>query len=174
MVGSADQLVPALSTGPDIREELYRKHAAGAYRRALRLLGNAADASETVHDVFIALFEDLARYRGGSMNAYIYSAVTHACLKRLRERRTHARIDADRPWVADADPGTSAESTLLARSMLASMPEELAQVAVYYHLDELSHREIAEVLSCSHRHVGNLLQRLARWAEREELRACRR
>jgi RNA polymerase sigma factor (sigma-70 family) len=163
-----------LSARPDEREELYRKHAAGAYRRALRLIGNAADASEVVHDVFVSLFESSTHSQIGHMNAYLYGAVTHACLKRLRTRRTRARIDTERPLALDSHPGTQAESALIARATLASMPEELAQVAVYYYLDELSHREIADVLGCSHRHVGNLLQRLTRWAEREELRTCQR
>lgn len=162
-----------MSATSDEREELYRKHAAGAYRRALRLIGNAADASEVVHDVFVSLYEN-PHAQVGNMNAYLYSAVTHACLKRLRNRRTRARIDAERLPVAQGDSGLRAESSLIARATLASMPDELAQVAVYYFLDELSHREIAEVLGCSHRHVGNLLQRLTRWAEREELRTCRR
>lgn len=162
-----------MSTTSDQREDLYRKHAAGAYRRALRLLGNEADAAELVHDVFVALFEHPAQ-QVGNMNAYLYGAVTHACLRRIRDRRTRARIDSERHPMVEPNPGTHAESSLIARATLASMPDQLAQVAVYYYLDELNHREIAEVLGCSHRHVGNLLQRLTRWAEREELRTCQR
>ena len=137
-------------------------------------MGNAADAAEIVHDVFVSLFENPVQCQVGNMNAYLYSAVTHACLKRLRNRRTRARLDAERQHVQPDNPGTHAESSLIARATLASMPDQLAQVAVYYYLDELSQREIAEMLGCSHRHVGNLLRRLTLWAEREDLRICRR
>lgn len=157
------------------RDELYRKHAAGAFRRAQRLLGSAADAGEVVHDVFIALFERPERYRGGAMSAYVYGAVTHACLNRLRNLRTRQRLTREHELMADlrVDPGTAAETSFVARATLAMLPEPLAQVAVYYYVDELSHREIAEVLGCSHRHVGNLLARLKSWAETQEQRACR-
>ena len=162
-----------MSATSDQREELYRKHAAGAYRRALRLMSNAADAAEVVHDVFVSLYERPSLHQVGNLNAYLYGAVTHACLKRLRDHRTRSRIVSEQQPVASPH-GMHAESSLIARSTLASMPDQLAQVAVYYYLDELSHREIAEVLGCSHRHVGDLLQRLAHWARREELRTCRR
>ena len=108
------------------------------------------------------------------MSAYLYGAVTHACLNRIRNQRNRARLAAEHIDPPAADPGTAPEVALLARSTLASMPEPLAQVAIYYYLDELTQREIAEVLGCSHRHVGELLQRLTRWAERQEIRACRR
>ena len=37
--------------------ELYRKHAPAAFRRAQRLLLDVSDADDVVHDVFLALFE---------------------------------------------------------------------------------------------------------------------
>jgi DNA-directed RNA polymerase specialized sigma24 family protein len=52
------------------------------------------------------------------------------------------------------------------------MPEPLALVAVYYYVDELSHAEIARIMGCSSRHVGNLLERLTLWAANEESAAC--
>jgi RNA polymerase sigma-70 factor (ECF subfamily) len=48
------------------------------------------------------------------------------------------------------------------------MPSELGQVAMYYLVDGLTHREIAQLLSCSRRHVGNLLARLQAWDEGTE------
>jgi RNA polymerase sigma-70 factor (ECF subfamily) len=33
---------------------------------------------------------------------------------------------------------------------------------VYHYLDGMSHAEVAEVLGCSRRHVGDLLVRVAR------------
>jgi RNA polymerase sigma-70 factor (ECF subfamily) len=48
------------------------------------------------------------------------------------------------------------------------MPDELAQVVVYAYVDEMTHQEIADVLRCSRRQVGNLLQRALELVGAEE------
>lgn len=155
-------------------DRLYRAYAPAAFRRAQRLLGSASDADEVVHDVFLALFEQPEKYRGGSLlSTYLYSAVTHASLNRLRNRRTRERLN--RAHVASAEPvdaGDRSEWRVGARHLLAQLPNELAEVAVYHHVDELSQREIARVLGCSHTHVARLLLRLTSWLSERERRAC--
>lgn len=161
--------------GKDPRDELYRLHAAASFRRAQRLLGSQADADEVVHDVFLALFErpDFGRH-AANMSAYLYGAITHACLNRIRNQRNRERLRAEHAraapvsWVAETAP----EWSLTARALLAGLPDEVACVAVYYYIDELSQREIAEILGCSRRHVGNLLARLLHWAQGQEKLLC--
>lgn len=158
----------------DLCEELYRKHAPAAFRRAQRMLGSVSDADEVVHDVFLRLFEHPDQFQGQSRaSTYLHSAVTHECLNRIRNRRTRARLTQEHVhlWAA-SDPGTGAESAALAHGLLAQLPETLAAVAVYYHLDELSQREIAAVLGCSHSHVAQLLVQLESWLAAKEKAAC--
>jgi RNA polymerase sigma-70 factor (ECF subfamily) len=156
-------------------DALYRTHAPSAFRRARRMLGSDADAHEVVHDVFLSLLERPEQFAGkSSMTTFLYSAVTHACLNRLRNRKTQSRLLADndarvRPGGAPAPPP---DHSATLRSALSAMPDPLAQVAVYYYMDELTHEEIARVLDCSRRHVGDLLQRLSRWAEAQEAAPC--
>lgn len=158
----------------DLCEELYRRHAPAAFRRAQRMLGSVSDADEVVHDVFLRLFEQPNQFLGRSrLSTYLHGAVTHECLNRIRNRRTRARLTEERRHLLHAsDPGTSAESALAVRDLLAQLPETLAAVAVYYYLDELSQREIAGVLGCSHSHVANLLAQLASWLKDQEKAAC--
>jgi RNA polymerase sigma-70 factor (ECF subfamily) len=155
-------------------EELYRQHAPAAFRRAERMLGSVSDADEVVHDVFLRLFEQPGQFLGMSgISTYLYSAVTHECLNRIRNRRTRTRLGEQRAQLEPtSDPGTQAEASLVARDLLAALPEPLATVAVYYHLDELSHREIGAILGCSHSHVGHLLAKLERWVADREKAAC--
>jgi len=155
-------------------EEIYRRHAPAAFRRAQRILGSVSDADEVVHDVFLRLFEQPDQFRGHSLaSTYLYSAVTHECLNRIRNRRTRARLTSERMhlWSA-SDPGTSAESAAIVRDLLAQMPSTLAAIAVCYYLDELSQREIADVLGCSHSHVGHQLALLASWVKDQEKAPC--
>ena len=50
--------------------------------------------------------------------------------------------------------------------LVPHLDEELAQVAVHYYLDEMTHAEIADILGCSRRQVGYLLERLSTKTER--------
>jgi RNA polymerase sigma-70 factor (ECF subfamily) len=165
---------------PLTREQLdvlYRRHAPAAFRRARRLLGSDADAHEVVHDVFVALLADGDQYAQRSApGTYLYAAVTNASLKRLRDSSNRARLTIERfathgsqPLAA---PVMSPERLMVLRSAIERMPEPLAYVAVYCYLDELTRDEIASVMGCSRRHVGNLLQRLDLWIRAEEDETC--
>jgi RNA polymerase sigma factor (sigma-70 family) len=156
-------------------DELYRRHAPGAFRRARRVLGSDADAHEVVHDLFLSLWERPEQFGGkSSMSTFIYGAVTHACLNRLRNHDNRLRLMREHlaTQTAQTDGRADAEQSAALRAALERMPEPLAQVAIYYYFDELTHRDIARVLGCSHRHVGDLLERLAQWVEHKEVRAC--
>lgn len=155
-------------------EDLYRKHAPGAFRRARRILGSVQDADEVVHEVFLRLFERPFEFLGASrISTYLYSAVTRACLNRIRNRRTRERLLRERKLLEPAsDPGTQAPTLLAARELLEQLPAQLAALAVYHYVDELSQREIAGILGCSHRHVGQLLERLQDRIKRREEAAC--
>ncbi|HKP58327.1 MAG TPA: sigma-70 family RNA polymerase sigma factor [Polyangiales bacterium] len=158
---------------PDF-EGLYRRHAPNAFRRAWRMLGNSADAHEVVHDVFLSLYERPEQYAGkSSLNTFLYSAITHACLNRLRNGGNRRRLLEETQRIPHPEMlAASPEQAAVLRSVLEQMPEPLAQVSVYYYLDELSHADIARIMGCSSRHVGDLLERVARWAAREESAVC--
>lgn len=148
-------------------EALYRKYAPVAHRRACRLLGNEADARELVHDVFTSLLERPEQFRGeSSLTTFMYQVVTHACLNRLRNQRTRAALLQLRGNDALAPVAASPEISATLRSALASMPEELATVTVYHHGEGLTHDDIARILECSPRHVGDLLERASRYLQK--------
>lgn len=155
---------PALGSITD----LYRAHAGHVFRRARQLLGNDADAHEVVQDVFVSLLERPEQYAGRSaFTTFLYSATTHACLNRLRNQRTRARLLEVQGGPLGEGASTSPEQRAELLGLLRRMPEELARAAVYHHFDDLTQDEIARILTCSRRHVGNLLARVAEWIQRE-------
>lgn len=148
-------------------EELYRTYAPQAFRRARRVLRSDADAHEVVNDVFLSLLERPRQYGGQcAFGGFLHSAVTHACLNRLRHQATRVKAAGEGNLGALFSPAMAADpeeaSTL--RSVLARLPKQLADVAVYYYLYELTHDDIARILGCSRRHVGDLVLRLEEWA----------
>ena len=152
-------------------DALYRKHAPSAYRRARCILRSDADAREVVHDLYLSLLEQPERYATGSdLTGFVYKAVTHACWNRLRNQRTRSRLlqENDAPQRLAPAPGIETEQRSALCSELARMPETLAAVAIYYYIDGMTHDEIAALLECSPRHVGNLVARLQGWSLREQ------
>jgi RNA polymerase sigma factor (sigma-70 family) len=147
----------------------YRSHAGHVFRRARRLLGSDADAHEVVQDVFLSLLERPEQYQGrSSMTTFLYSATTHACLNRIRNQKNRARLLASETPGLQAEPrGPSPEERLELHRLLCRMPDEWARAAVYHYMDDLTHDDIARIMDCSRRHVGNLLARVAAWAQTE-------
>ena len=152
-------------------EALYRSHGHSVLRRARQILANDADANDMLQEIFAGLVARPEQFEGKSApSTFLYAVTTHACLQRLRDRRNRLRLvdEQVRPWVTDVDL-RSAEARTAVQAALAQLPDDEARAAVYYHLDGMSHAEIAEVMDCSPRHVGNLLARTGeRFGSRKE------
>ena len=156
---------------------LYRRHGLTVFRRALRILGCESEAHEIVQDIFLSLFERPEQFSGRStVTTFLYSMTTHACLNRLRDQRNRERLL--RSWQEQGSKlevasGLSLEQRLMLQEALSALPGDLAQVAIYSILDGLTHEQIARIMACSRRQVGNLLARLSRWEQtREEAKCC--
>jgi RNA polymerase sigma factor (sigma-70 family) len=147
-------------------EALYRAYAPGVFRRARMLLQSDADAKDVVSDIFISLYERPEQFEGRSApSTFLYSVTTNACLVRIRNRKKRTNLLERAAEASAAVRPLAPDSAAQLRNLLVKMPEELAQVAVYYYLDELTHQEIAEIMGCSRRHIGDLLVRLSEWAQ---------
>jgi len=136
---------------------LYRQHGAMVFRRARRLLADEEAARDIVHDVFITLHERQDELQDTGMVSWLYVVVTNRCLKRLRTAATRARLVGTLDQAQHAP--ARGETVAAIRRVLATLPEELATVAVYRFVDEMTHAEIATMMGCSRRHIGDLLVR---------------
>ncbi len=143
---------------------MYRAYGHSVRRRATQILANPDEADEVLQEIFVGLVARPEQFDGRSAaSTFLYAVTTHACLARLRDRKNRTRLIDEqlRPWTTDVDP-RAADTAAIVRAELAQFPEDEARAAVYAFLDGMSHAEIAEVLGCSRRHVGNLLERVDR------------
>jgi RNA polymerase sigma factor (sigma-70 family) len=148
-------------------EALYVSHGPAVLRRARQLLGDEAEAQEVLHDVFTSLLQDPGQFAGlSSPMTFLYRMTTNAALGRLRQRRTRERLLAESHAGREEPSHPSPEALVELRARLLSLPDELARVAIYYHMDGMTQDEVAAVLGCSRQWVGKLLQQL----ESHELR----
>jgi RNA polymerase sigma-70 factor (ECF subfamily) len=138
-------------------ERVYRELGDLVLRRARSIMGNESDAQEILQELFMSLMHNPQQLEGKvATSGWLYAATTHLCLNTIRNRKNRARLLRLQPAPAPAQAAT-AESKLTALELLAQLPDELAQVAIYFYFDEMTHEEIAELVGCSRRHVGNLV-----------------
>ena len=150
-------------------EALYRNYGHSVLRRARQIMANEDDAVEMMQEIFAGLVARPDQFDGTSApSTFLYAVTTHACLQKLRDRRNRSRLvdEQVKPWTTDVDPRSPATASIV-RSVLAQLPADEAQASVYYHLDGMTHAEIAEVMACSRRHVGDLLERVGQRLHQE-------
>lgn len=150
-------------------DSAYRSYGSVVRRRARQILGAEEAAEEVVHDVFLSLMNDPSQFKGESSPlTWLYSATTHRCLNVLRDSKNRRRL-LEREHNGESEPqATSTETSFHAREFFARLPDDLAQVAVYYYLDEMSQDEIADIMGQSRRHIASILDQVRALAERRQ------
>jgi RNA polymerase sigma factor (sigma-70 family) len=156
--------------GPSI-EELYRQHAGMVLRRARALVGDDA-AEDIVHEVFIRAARSWVGFRGqSSITTWLYRITTNQCLNHIRDEATRRQRTTRGPAPMASVPAT--DERLGVNQLLQKLPVELREVAVYYYVDQMDQREIADLIGVSERTVRNRLQQFLTVA-RDELQLQRR
>jgi RNA polymerase sigma-70 factor, ECF subfamily len=155
-------------------EELYRKYGPAVLRRARAILGDEQAARDAMQEVFIRALKAEVEFKGVSPMTWLYRVTTNLC---INARRDHARraklLDLHHPK-AESKPQAQ-DDRLAVLELLGRVPPELAQIAIYYYLDQMNQDEIAEIVGVSRRTIGNRLEEfraLAKSAFGEELEAA--
>jgi len=168
-------LVRAAQAGDvDAFEELVRRHQAGVYRVALRILGSSADAQDTVQETFVRAWRALPHFRQDStISTWLYRIVTRRALHRIAARRTTQALD-EVELEAGPDPAHAAERRERLRAVtqaIANLPPEQRAALVLREFEGLSYQEVAEILGASlpavkgriHRARLTVIQQTSSW-----------
>ena len=136
--------------------ELYDRFARPLYSVALRILGDAADAQDIVHDVFLVLWEKSAGFDAtrGSAFAWAITLTRNRAIDRLRARRRRAALleasfPADVPGAAGTSHPDSADDLIVrekntaVRAALAQLPGEQLRALELAFFGGLTQQEIA-------------------------------
>jgi RNA polymerase sigma-70 factor, ECF subfamily len=145
--------------------DLFRRYRKDVYEIAYRFTNNVDDALEITQEVFMKLIESLETFRRGSrFFTWLYRiAVNHAIdYLRRRKRRGMAPLDEDAHEALNkaGDPverAEGAEFTERLRRALDQLSQKHRTVIVLHGLENLSYREIAQIVGCS---TGTVMSRL--------------
>ena len=161
--------------------EIMLPHLDDAYTLARYLCRDADAAGDVVQDAYLRAYRAFPGFKGASARAWLLAIVRNCHLtwrdQIRRERMRHAPgpsagdagDDEAAPAPAAVDllaDGATPESLLLqraeadaVRALLQQLPEALREVLVLRELEELSYREIADVIGAP---VGTVMSRLSR------------
>ena len=134
---------------------LYQEHSRRIYYLALRLLGNATQAEDATHDVFLKAFRKLGQFRGDSdVRTWLYRITINHCHNMLNAwHRRHIINNADEtiwektPHHADS-PFRVLETKELGQRIqntLDGLSEEYRLLLLLVANERLSYLEIGEL-----------------------------
>ena len=153
-------LLEALREGePTAAERLVTTYGDRAYRLAIRITGNRADAEEVVQDALWAAVRKIDAFRGESAFAsWLYRIVANGACQKIRRRRTDISLDEftamldddgsrEADWSARVeDPALQSELRKALTAAIAALPIDYRAVIVLRDVEGLSTREVADTL----------------------------
>jgi RNA polymerase sigma-70 factor (ECF subfamily) len=116
MVEGEEWLVRRAAQGErQAREELYRRHADQVWNRLQRLVGPDPDREDLMQQIFLEVFQGLARFRGeAAFSTYLYRVQVNVVCDHLRRRGRRPLSLPDEMFDAvqalDASPEQNAQS----------------------------------------------------------------
>jgi RNA polymerase sigma-70 factor (ECF subfamily) len=145
--------------------QAHRRHAAAVYARCRRILRDGEAARDITQEVFIRCFDRRATIRPGrELLAWLYRVATNLCLNQLRNQKSQRMADADVGRLPTAWQEKPSACEVL--ELLAGLDARTQAIAVYVHVDGMTHEEAAEVAQVSDRTVRNCLARFAAYGRR--------
>ena len=132
---------------------------------AARILGSRPAADDVAQEAFISAYRSIARFRGGSLRAWLLRIATNASYDYIRSVRRRAEQPLDlameRPAGAES-PEQHAERNEVAAQLqraILSLPHDQRTVLVLVDVHGLSYEEAAEAEGVA---LGTIRSRLSR------------
>jgi RNA polymerase sigma-70 factor (ECF subfamily) len=151
-------------------------HLDSLYAAALRLTRSESDAEDLVQDTFLKAYRFYDRFEAGTnLKAWLHRIQTNTFINRYR-RRTREKNALDGVHGDPVGEGVMSRSAMRALSQpiaaaerplivaeiqaaLDTLPEDYRVMILLADVEELSYREIAEVVGCP---IGTVMSRLHR------------
>lgn len=149
-----------------------------AYNFARYLSRDADAAQDIVQEAFLRAYRSFDGYMGGDARAWIFAIVRncfHAWSQETKRKRrfemplSSGYEDKEEPGASVEDIATEDDTPEIAlirtsqsecvRSVINSLPDDLREILVLRELEQLSYRQIAEVINLP---LGTVMSRLAR------------
>jgi RNA polymerase sigma-70 factor (ECF subfamily) len=149
----------ALTGDAEAFGELVRRWERRIFALTYGMLGREEDARDATQETFLAAFRSLRNFRGeAKVSSWLHRIAVNQCI--TRQRRAKVRSESALEDEQETNAGSFAmplshspahvaegrQETAAVRRAINSLPVELRQVVVMKEFEELTFREIADVL----------------------------
>jgi len=149
----------ALSGDAEAFGEIVRRWERRIFALAYGMLGREEDARDATQETFLAAFRNLRGFRGeAKVSSWLHRIAVNQCI--TRQRRAKVRSESALEDEEEKNAGTFAaplrlspvsitESTQITRAVrraVNSLPLELRQIVVMKEFEELTFKEISDIL----------------------------
>jgi RNA polymerase sigma-70 factor, ECF subfamily len=141
------------------------------YSLARYLLGNAVEADDAVQECYLRAYRHFDTYRGPEIKPWLFAILRNVChsarAKAASGPQSSSNGDIDETTVPVwSEPAPTPESEIVQRhesetirELVAALPSPFREVIVLREIEDLSYREIADIVGVP---VGTVMSRLAR------------
>ncbi len=151
-------------------ESIYLKHSSLVYNVALQYVQNKEDAEEITQDVFVKVYDKHSTFKGDSaLKTWVYRITINTSLDFIKAKNRKKRAafknsdDTALEYVGDFNhPGVLLENKEnMARlfNAINQLPENQRTVLILLKVDDLSQKEVAEILDKSLKAIESIFQR---------------
>lgn len=147
-------------------QELTERLGRHAFRVAMRVLGDRAEAEDVAQDAMMRLWRIAPKWQPGKakVSTWLYRVTMNLCLDIKRRQRVKTvpldkvpdLVDGAEDAVDQMQDTTRVDAL---QAALMTLPERQRQAVVLRHIEELSNPEIAEVMDISTEAVESLTAR---------------
>jgi len=155
------QLIEAAASGNvGAFSQLVRQYRGRVLRTAFGIVGSTEEAEDVGQEVFVKVWNNLPRYRAqGTLASWLYRITVNAALDALRHKQDEVPLD---DWQSDSselpeEAALRSDRGKRVRQALGSLPPGARSALILREYEQLSYKEIAEVLQIP---IGTVMSRL--------------
>jgi RNA polymerase sigma-70 factor (ECF subfamily) len=152
-------------------EETILPHLDAAFNLARWIMRNDQDAEDMVQEACLRAYKYFMGFQGTNSRSWLLSIVRNTCYTWLRQNRAHElTVDLD-DEISQIESDIFNPETLLqnhvnqqlVRRSLEGLPVEFRELIILREVEELSYKEIANIIGIP---IGTVMSRLARARQR--------
>ncbi len=153
---------------PAAFRELVERYADGVLRYLTHMTASRDQAEDLFQETFKKVHEKAHTYRGPAFKSWLFTIATRAAIDHVRRRRRTAMLSLDQETDCGQESGSALVESISAegapdpaeelvreerkqqvREAVASLPVKQRATLVLAYYQQLSYREVADVMGCS-------------------------